>query len=91
MLSARYGCHMNLTPDVGCHSNDTAAIPPAVPRRMAYNPTEVGELLGGASKRTIYRRIADGEIPSFLMAGKRMVAHDDLVAYVRSQRAAEAK
>lgn len=73
---------MSVTPDASRHD----PVAPAVPRRLTYTLDEVGQLLGGISRRSVYRRIEEDGITSFLIGGTRVIAHDDLVAYVERRR-----
>lgn len=76
---------MHVTSDTSCHGSGAE-----VPRRLVYGVDEVAALIGGVSRRTAYRRMTGGEIPSFMLGGTRVVAHDDLMAYVESHRQAGA-
>lgn len=70
-----------------CQTSRTDLAVHETPRRMLYPINEVAEQLGGIEVRTVYRKLASGEIPSIKLGGRRMVEHGDLVAYIKRCRA----
>jgi excisionase family DNA binding protein len=63
-----------------------------VPRRDAYQPAEVAELLGGVSERYVWKLISTGELRSFKSGARiRLVAKEDLKAYIDALREDELK
>lgn len=63
----------------------------AVPARLVHDVPEVAVLLGGVTERYIWKLIATGELPSFLLGKRRVVAREDLDDFVRKLRADELK
>lgn len=61
---------------------------PPLPR-YAYRVAEVAEMLGNVSERYVWTLIQSGELPSTMIAKKRMVLHDDLQAFLARLRADE--
>lgn len=63
----------------------------SIPRREAYPVPEVAVLLGGVSVRYVWKIVDTGELPSFKTGERRLVAHDDLRAYIAALREDELK
>lgn len=57
-----------------------------IPHRDVHDVPEVAVLLGGISERYVWRLIADGELISFTVGRRRMVARTDLDAYIARMR-----
>lgn len=53
--------------------------------RLALQLGEAAQAIG-ISKATIYRRIADGSLPSTRVGGRRLVLRDDLLALLNGGR-----
>ena len=65
------------------HATDDAA--PAVAPRLVYTVREAAEELR-IGYSTVRERIATGELRSFKDGSRRLIAGDDLLAYVRSRQ-----
>lgn len=63
--------------------NDPHPDPVSQPVRRLYPLPEVGQLLGGLSSATLYRRIGDGSLPTVHVGGRRFVRAEDLDAYIK--------
>lgn len=74
---------MNVTQEPQRPEDVTSSVPP----RLAYSVDEVGQLLGGLARQSIYKLLNAGDLRSFRVNGRRLVAHDDLAAYINHQRA----
>lgn len=70
------------------HQSKVTDTPPqrSIPQRDAYPVPEVAELLGGVSPRYVWTLIDTGELPSFKTGGRRLVAREDLDAYIARLR-----
>lgn len=77
-------CHVNVTEEVQRPVRET----PSVPARMAYSVDEVGQLLGGLARQSVYNLLNAGDLPSFLVGHRRLVAHEDLVKYIARRKEA---
>lgn len=55
--------------------------------KLTYPITEAAEQLS-VSARVVEKLIASGELASFKVGRRRLVAHDDLVDYIARQRRA---
>lgn len=62
-----------------------------VPGRLAYTVPEVAVLLGGVTERFVWKLLASGELPGFMLGGRRVVFHEDLDAMLRKLRDDELK
>lgn len=72
--------------------NNTPTRESVVPRRDAYQPAEVAKLLGNVSERYVWKLISTGELRSFKSGVRiRLVAHEDLMAYIDALREDELK
>ena len=60
---------------------------PAVTHRLVYTVREAAEELR-LGYSTVRERIATGELRSFKDGSRRLIAGDDLLAYVRSRQSA---
>jgi excisionase family DNA binding protein len=60
-----------------------------IPQRDAYPVPEVAALLGGVTPRYVWKLIDSGELPSFKVGARRLVARTDLDAYIARLRADE--
>lgn len=56
-----------------------------VPTRLAYPVADAAELLG-VGRTYVYELMGRGELRSFTVGRRRLVAHDDLVAFIDAQR-----
>lgn len=61
-------------------------VTPSIPPRLAYSVDEVGQLLGGLARQSIYKLLNAGDLRSFRVNGRRLIAHEDLAAYIDRQR-----
>lgn len=62
-----------------------------IPGRLAYPVPEVAVLLGGVTERYVWKLLSSGELPGFLLGGRRVVFHEDLDAMLRKLRDDELK
>lgn len=67
----------------------------SVPLRAAYDVPEVAQLLGGVGERYIWQLLATGELESFKIGRRRLVAKEQIDAFIArlsedNQRAREA-
>lgn len=56
---------------------------------LSYSVPEVCRHLGGVARSYANELIASGELPSFKLGRRRLVAHDDLVAFIDRARRRE--
>lgn len=57
---------------------------------IAVRPGDAAKMLG-VSRATIYILTADGTLPSFTVGSARLIAMDDLRAFINRQKAAEVR
>ena len=62
-----------------------------VPARLVHDVPEIAVLLGGVTERYVWKLIATGELPSFLLGKRRVAAREDLDAFIRKLREDELK
>jgi excisionase family DNA binding protein len=65
---------------------NTAPARESIPAREAYPVPEVAVLMGGVTPRFVWTLISTGELPSIKIGNRRLVAHDDIKAYIRALR-----
>lgn len=63
----------------------------SIPERTAYPVPEVAKLLGGVNERYVWTLISTGELPSFKVGRRRLVADIDISAFVERLRADDDK
>jgi len=63
----------------------------AVPTRLVHPVPEIARLLGGVTERYVWKLLASGELPSFLLGKRRVVAREDIDAYIARLREDELK
>ncbi len=56
--------------------------------RLAYPLSEVGQLIGGISVRSVYNHIDSGALKAIRIGGRRVVLRDDLLAFLAKAREA---
>lgn len=54
------------------------------PQRLLYSVPEVAQLLGGVTDRYVWQLIRMGALPAKLLGRRRLVAADDLTAFIDS-------
>lgn len=85
------GCYLALSshrlPFMAAPVNDYGQLRTAsVPARLLYSVEDAAGLLS-LGRTTVYGLIKNEALPSVLIGGKRLLAHEDLVAYVDQLRA----
>jgi len=60
----------------------------SVPERLSYPVPETAMLIG-LSTRSVWTLVDTGELPSFKSSGRRLVALDDIKAYIAAKVEAE--
>lgn len=70
------------------HRSDATPTPPdgSIPERVAYEVPEVARLLGGVTVRYVWTLISTGELQSFKLGRRRMVAKTDIDAFIAKLR-----
>lgn len=77
-----------VTPMLGSADRNSGKLG-SVPERAAHPVPEVAALLGGVGERYVWKLIATGELPSFKSGRLRLVARQDLDAYIDKLREEE--